>query len=134
MKKLTIALSLLLVVSFLPAPDKTYALTKNEVETVKPQLVSTLTSLGTALTHTQARIDTENALFRQYSTLLGAISVRLNSMPAPSAQELQNLKATLDEMERLISLSESWRADVKIRMASISEILKNISILITQAA
>ncbi len=134
MKKIALASSLLLVLSLFPLPNKAEAITRGEIVSLRPELTRALSSLTVANTNIQARMNTENALFRQYSALLGTISVRLNSAPPPSTQELANLKRTLDDMKRLLAQSESWRAEVKTRMVNISGILRNISNLIAKAA
>lgn len=134
MKKRILLLSLAVLLLTLSLSSRlTYAqgLTKSDVETIKPQLMNSLSSLNTNISYIQTRVTTENTLFREYSTILGTVSARLNQTPTPSAEKLQNLSRTLTEMQRLASLSANWRADVKVRISNIIQILGNIKALLS---
>lgn len=130
MKKLLVLALLLTTLSFSPGPIYAQELTRADVEARIPQLMSVLSSFGVKTSYIQARTATENQLFVQYSNLLRALSLRLNSNPPPSAEEMASLRNTLTEMQRQISLSASWRASVNTTIINVTRILGNISNMI----
>jgi len=133
MKKILVLAGFLIIFSLSPRLINAQELTRADVETTKPQLVGLVSSLGNSAGYIQARIATENALFRQYGNLLGVVSLRLSQTPAPTSAELQNLELTLAKMQRLTTTSLNWRADVEARTSIIVKILGNIGSMIASA-
>jgi len=131
MKKVLVLVGFLVALS--PLSASAQELTRAEVRTIAPQLATALGAISTNLSYTQARINTENALFAQYGNLLGGISTRLGQTPAPTQAELDTIGNTLTEMNRLTAISVSWRANEEAKRSVIVQILSNIVSMISSA-
>lgn len=144
MKKSIILSSLLFVLLVSPGITQAQTITRQDVLTLRPQLLGLLSSLSNTTSYIQARMATENALFRQYSTTLSTISSRIQATTSTttgtttatttlSSTELQGIQNTLTEMQRMVGLAVSWRADVEARLSNITTILGSITNIIASA-
>lgn len=133
MKRLLFLAGFLGVLALSPSLANAQTVTRAELQAVLPQLSNVVSALGTTTTHIQRRIATENALFADYSNLLGAWSVRLSQTPQPTSAEIDGFRQTLVGMNEQISISTAWRAQVNATVPRITEILGNITSIIARA-
>lgn len=133
MKKTLIVLGTFLAITTLPASAGAQTLTRAEVQATVPQLSNALSALSSTTSYIRLRMETEDKLFSAYSKLLAAWSVRLAQGHPLSQQEARDLSGSLQNMNEQLSISASWRSEVKTRTNAISSILSNLGSLIASA-
>lgn len=132
MKKLLVLVGLMVALS--PSVISAQTLTKAEVETVRPQLVNLLASISTTVPNVvSAKIAEQNSVLKNYSAVLGGMSLKLSSPNPPSSEELVSMGKIISGFQTEVSAIAKWRADANVAMANISKILANISNILASA-
>ena len=85
------------------------------------------------MTSIKEKMNEQDQVLNNYSNVLADLSVRLGNNPPPSNNDLQEMSSTLNKTQAELSAILTWRAQVRTVTASVSQVLSNISSIISSA-
>jgi len=85
------------------------------------------------LTSIKEKMNEQDQVLNNYSNVLSDLSTRLGNNPPPSNNDLQEISSTLNKTQAELSAILTWRAQVRTVTVSVSQVLSNISSIISSA-